>query len=253
MSTTELVPSDPIRVVALDQAQPTSIMGLLEIATKGNNIEVLERIMALKREEDSRNAKAAYTRAMQAFQDECPVIIKSRAVLNKFDKELYRYAPLDRIIERVRPLLKKHGFSYDLETEFHEAKVRAVCTVRHIGGHDEKRTVELPLITKTEIMSASQQVSGTITFAKRVAFCNIFGIMTGDEDRDGNGTDPEACISDEQAMQIRDLMTAAGMDGNQNSQDLFLKFAKAPSVEKIAESRFDDVVKMLRKKAGQHR
>ena len=253
MSTTELVPSDPIRVVALDQAQPTSIMGLLEIATKGNNIEVLERIMALKREEDSRNAKAAYTAAMQDFQDECPVIVKSKPVVNTDRKELYRYAPLVKIIIQVRPLLKKHGFTYDLDTEFSDQKVRATCVARHIGGHEEKRTVELPLITKTGIMSASQQVSGTITFAKRVVFCNVFGIMTGDEDRDGNGTDPDEYISDEQAMQIRDLMTAAGMDGNQNSQDLFLKFAKAPSVEKIAESRFDDVVKMLRKKAGHNR
>lgn len=249
----ELVPAEANRVIAFDQPQTTSVMGLMEIAAKGNNIEVLERLMALKREEDSRNAKAAYTRAMQDFQDECPVIVKSKPVVNNERKELYRYAPLDKIIIVVRPLLKKYGFTYDLDTEFSDQKVRATCVARHIGGHEEKRTVELPLITKTGIMSASQQVSGTITFAKRVVFCNIFGIMTGDEDRDGNGTDPEECISDEQAMQIRDLMTAAGMDGDKASQKRFFEFADAPSVEKIAEKHYVEVVKMLRKKAGQVR
>jgi len=34
-------------------------------------------------------------------------------------------------------------------------------------------------------MSAPQVVAATITFRKRYAFCNAFGIMTGDEDIDG--------------------------------------------------------------------
>ena len=37
---------------------------------------------------------------------------------------------------------------------------------------------------KTAMMNAPQQTAATMTYAKRYAFCNAFGIMTGDEDTD---------------------------------------------------------------------
>ena len=39
-------------------------------------------------------------------------------------------------------------------------------------------------------MSAQQKVGAALTFAKRYAFCNAFGIMTGDEDNDANQAAP---------------------------------------------------------------
>jgi hypothetical protein len=52
-----------------------------------------------------------------------------------------------------------------------------------MAGHSESSDVEVPLGTKTEIVSASQVVASALTFAKRYAF-NAFGILTGDEDND---------------------------------------------------------------------
>ena len=40
-------------------------------------------------------------------------------------------------------------------------------------------------------MSAPQKFASAMTFAKRYAFCNAFGILTSDEDVDANGSEDE--------------------------------------------------------------
>jgi hypothetical protein len=42
----------------------------------------------------------------------------------------------------------------------------------------------VPLGNKTQIMSDTQVTAAALTFAKRYAFCNVFGILTGDEDNE---------------------------------------------------------------------
>lgn len=44
--------------------------------------------------------------------------------------------------------------------------------------------MEVPLGNKTQVMSDTQLYAAASTFAKRYAFCNAFGIMTGDEDNE---------------------------------------------------------------------
>jgi hypothetical protein len=50
----------------------------------------------------------------------------------------------------------------------------------------------VPLGNKTQVMSDTQVTAAAGTFAKRYAFCNVFGIMTGDEDTDGADPQPPA-------------------------------------------------------------
>src|SRR3990167_6037487 len=68
--------------------------------------------------------------------------------------------------------------------ELNEGRVKAFCRVVHTLGHEEVSEIEVPLGNKTDIMSQSQVVAAASTFAKRYAFLNAFGIMTGDEDND---------------------------------------------------------------------
>jgi hypothetical protein len=50
----------------------------------------------------------------------------------------------------------------------------------------------VPFGNKTDIMSQSQVAAAATTFAKRYAFCNAFGILTGDEDTDAAVVKKEA-------------------------------------------------------------
>jgi hypothetical protein len=65
-----------------------------------------------------------------------------------------------------------------------DKNVKATCMAKHKDGHSEPSSMEVPLGTKTAVMSDTQVVAAALTFAKRYAFCNVFGILTSDEDAD---------------------------------------------------------------------
>ena len=150
------------------------------------DINVLERLFAMKKEYDAEEAKKAFDEAMSLFQSKCPTIKKTkRGGATKDGEVVYFYAPIEDIEAQTKELRAECGFSYLIKTEFPENKVKAICQVRHVKGHSEGSEVLMPLLVKTGVMSEAQVVAGTITFAKRYAFCDAFGIMTMDDDSDG--------------------------------------------------------------------
>lgn len=147
-------------------------------------IDTIERLMTLREKMNAETAKKAYNDAMAAFQAECPIIKKTKSVNTKSGGKAYSYAPIESVILQVKHLLQKHGFRYSTSIVFANSQVKAICHVTHSLGHTESTEMEVPLGNKTDVMSQSQVVAAASTFAKRYAFLNAFGIMTGDEDTD---------------------------------------------------------------------
>ena len=75
---------------------------------KGADVATLERLMVVRTQLKSEQAREAYFASLAAFQAECPIIVKSH---QGYDNH-YRYAPLERIVSQVAPLLHKHGFAH---------------------------------------------------------------------------------------------------------------------------------------------
>lgn len=148
-------------------------------------VESLERLLAMRRELKAEKSKGAYDQAMALFQSECPTIKKTKEVKNDYGKILYSYAPIESIVDQVKNALKNNGFSYATSMNLLDNGVKVCIKVTHAQGHSEETCMTVPLGARTGIMSASQQVAAATTFAKRYAFCNAFGILTGDEDNDG--------------------------------------------------------------------
>jgi len=176
---------------ALQRLEPMpvapSVEAMITLAIeRGASVEALERLMAIRREVRAEQAKAAYDRAMAAFQSECPIIEKTKAVSTNSGKVAYKYAPIESIVAQVKGLLQKHGFSYSTKMELHDKGVKSTVRVTHEAGHNEESPMEVPFGEKTQIMSQSQVAAAATTFAKRYAFLNAFGILTGDEDIDGH-------------------------------------------------------------------
>lgn len=164
-----------------------SVEAMITLAIeRGASVEALERLMAIRREVRAEQAKEAYDRAMAAFQAECPIIEKTKAVSTNSGKVAYKYAPIESIVAQVKGLLQKHGFSYSTKMELHDKGVKSTVRVTHEAGHSEESPMEVPFGEKTQIMSQSQVAAAATTFAKRYAFLNAFGILTGDEDIDGH-------------------------------------------------------------------
>ena len=149
---------------------------------KGVSVETMEKLLAMRRELKQEAAKEAYFKALGAFQAECPVIEKTKAVKNKGGSVVYRYAPLESIVEQVRAILTKHGFSYNTDTSQSEQELTVMCVSHHVAGHSETTKIAVPI--GSDYMTAQQMVGSARTFAMRYAFCNAFGILTGDEDTD---------------------------------------------------------------------
>ena len=149
-------------------------------------VETMERLLVMRRELKAEYAKEQFDNAMSAFQAACPTITKTKSVFTKSGVKAYSYAPLEAIVAQVKELLKTYGFSYAVQTETLDGSVKATCIVKHRFGHSESSSIAVPLGNKTDIMSQTQVVAAALTFAKRYAFCNAFGILTGDEDTDAN-------------------------------------------------------------------
>lgn len=156
---------------------------LLALAVqRGADVATLERLMVVRTQLKAEAAKEAFFVALAAFQAECPVIAKRQAVSIPGGAN-YRYAPLEYIVRKVQPLLDKHGFSHQSDSEIAEGWVTAIVTVTHRLGHSETKRFKVPSETKAG-MSPQQKYGAAMTFATRYAFCAALGIRTGDQDTD---------------------------------------------------------------------
>jgi len=224
-------------------------------------VETMERLLAMRRELNAEWAKEAFDRAMSAFQADCPTIEKTKAVKTKSGIVAYKYAPIESIVSQVKGFLKKHGFSYSTTMELIEngtIKVRVAIKVTHAAGHSELTEMTVPLGNKTDIMSQTQVVASAQTFAKRYAFCNAFGILTGDEDSDANtqAQSPKTKsiieakaiytgngrISYRQANFIRDLLKQKGY----TEKDLLNKY-KIANMAELPSTKASQIIENLQK------
>lgn len=154
--------------------------------TKGLPIETMKELLAMRKELKDEWAKEQYYNSLSTFQSKCPIISKTKDVLNKDGvSKRYSYAPLEDIVSQVKELLKDCGFSYTLTSKQEKNEYISICTVHHKDGHSEISEFKLPL-EDSQYMSSIQKVGSTRTYANRYCFCNAFGIMTEDEDNDGN-------------------------------------------------------------------
>jgi hypothetical protein len=154
----------------------------------GASMEILERLLDVRERLRKEQAETAYRESMSAFQSECPVVIKRKKVFNKDNTIRYKYAPLDDIVRAVQPFIGKHEFSFDIKTEQilePAPMITAHVKISHAAGYSETSSFGVPT-DKDAYMSEPQKWLSAATFAKRIAFCNGFGIMTGDEDNDAN-------------------------------------------------------------------
>lgn len=176
--------------VVLKENNSNEVSTFIQQAIEQNlPVETLERLFSLREKVKAEQAKELFDEAMSKFQGDCPVIKKTKDGAKVGGKVVYRYAPLDSIVSQTKEFLKENGFSYMIKTETKEGKgVKVYCIVKHFAGHSEISDIEVPLGSKTNLMSDTQVVASAITFAKRYSFCNAFGILTGDEDDDANST-----------------------------------------------------------------
>lgn len=158
-------------------------------------VESLERLLAMREKLNAERAREMYFTALSMFQAKCPIIQKTKQVKGRDGKVRYSYAPLDEVVKQVSPLLESVGLSYTIKTRSQDGHVIASCEVHHTAGHSETSEFAIP-IESDAYMNSAQKSGSALTYAKRYAFCNAFGILTGDQDDDAQSLGGGVNIND---------------------------------------------------------
>jgi hypothetical protein len=224
---------------------------LIALAIEKNvPVETMERLLAMRRELKAEYAKAQFDTAMATFQAGCPIIEKNETAGS--GGFTYTYASLDYIVKQVKELLAENGFSYTFDTKKTDKSIVTYCKVKHKDGHMEVSTFEITIDT-TSKMNISQKDGAANTYGKRYAFCNAFGILSGDEDTDarlesagdnnpkrlhaGNGH-----VTPKQAGLIKSLLKKKGY----SEKDLSRKY-EVTGISQLASSQASQIIENLQK------
>jgi hypothetical protein len=212
-------------------------------------IETMERLFVLQKEFKAEKAKEAFVRAKAALQAEIPIIEKKKVVKGKDGQIRYKYAPLeDELAQKnedgktVKQLIGEHGFSYSFREVVTPDSITAICILTHIEGHSEESPFTVDIGSEA-FMTDVQKRGARMTFAKRYAFNNALGLITGDEDTDGTETDKENEPKSEKAKIVRDL-NALGFK-NLSGENLIAKIKALTNLDPKDEKNLPDIVDLL--------
>lgn len=177
----EAVVSRAVQRTREDAHEPTESMALVieRLAARPEvDVHKLEKIIELQERILRVNAEAAFNAAFAEMSREIPTIIEH----SKTDKTTY--APLEDIIETVRPILARHGFAVSHSTEWpSETRVRVVGILTHERGH-ARRSEFCGQADQTGSKNAIQALGSTVSYGRRYTTSDLLCIVTRREDND---------------------------------------------------------------------
>lgn len=229
----ELTATIESNAVTMTDRAPITPMEMLNTAlTRGADVAILERLMALEERYQTNQARKAFDAAIADAKGEIGPIVRNARGHN--DK---RYADFSAIASTVDPILTKYGLTYRFRTEQSD-KIHVTCILSHKDGHSETTTLAGPSDTSGN-KNAIQAIGSTLTYLQRYSLIQMLGLATSNDD-DGKSASEGGSVSDDQLMRLRDMIEAVEADEQ--------KFARHMKVERLPElpaSKFDDAMKAL--------
>ena len=180
------------------------------------NIEVFDRLIAARRQEEDRAAMRAFHVAMSQAKGEIGPVLKTRDVdyPSKRDggaRTKYKYEAFADVARVVDPVFSTHGLSYRFRISQKGDQVTVTCIVSHADGYSEETS---PLESKVDPgstgMSMVQALGSALTYLQRYSLRAAIGLAAGvdDDGKGAGGTSPR--IVSEQADELRQLFNETG-------------------------------------------
>jgi hypothetical protein len=198
MNTKKTEPSDAQQMATVEshglaqaeQPQQGGILGVIERASRDPsvNVEHMERLLKMYREERSEQAKVYFDDAMSLMQPEMPTI-KERGKAIVQGSVRYTYALWEDMNEQIKPVLAKHGFSITFRTDFKEG-ISVTGVLAHKAGHREETSILLPADVSGS-KNAVQAVASTVSYGKRYTAGLLLNLTTHGEDDDAYRAAPQ--------------------------------------------------------------
>ena len=237
-------------LVREDRPGELTTSAMLMAAAQSPDVDAakIRALWEIKKEIDETEARTQFYRAMKACQDEIKPIVRK----SKNTQTGSMYAKLEAIDALIKPIYHKHGFGIMWTSPMIEGnKVNVACKVIHTAGHAEPFTLPGPLDisgikgqpNKTEMWA----LGSSLSYLKRYLKCFIFDLALTNEDNDGQGAN---ALTEEQKMQVLDLLADCAIKPGSPAMTKFLEFAEADSVAHIQQHKFSAVISALRQKAA---
>lgn len=197
------MPDEPVNLPVT--VNPMTILDRL--VTNGVEPDKLDRVIQLVESWNANRAKEAFSAAMNACQQEMPLVLH-----NDENTQTHKtYANLEAVNRIVKPCYTKHGFSIQFaEGEAKtEGEVRIVADVLHAGGHERRYFIDLPKDGRgakggQTSMNEIQGKGSTFSYGQRYLVKMIFNLTIAGEDTDGNGG--KASINEDQTFILNELL-----------------------------------------------
>ena len=172
-------PVTGVKDVALVPAE-TGLVSVIERLAANPDVDVtkLEKIIELQERILRHQSEQAFNVAFSALQSDIPTIIE------KASTDKATYAPLEDIIEPVRPVLSRHGFSLSFRTEWPDAKsVKVIGILTHREGHS-RQSEFLSAADTSGSKNPIQALASAVSYGKRYTTKDLLCIVTRGEDDD---------------------------------------------------------------------
>ena len=239
-------PADPITAMLADAEKLAAL-----------DVDKLREMLAMQERLQAGQAKREFNAAFNTVQARMTPV--RRVARNKHTASMYaRAEDVDKMID---PLLSECGFSVSFSTGKSELPdhILIVMTVRHVGGHDERHTLDAPIdergikgnATKTKIHG----MASSLTYCKRHLKCSVFDVQLTDDDdgnRAGNVGPSADGLDSEQIATLHALMDELG--GRLSSADLSAYLQQVYGVSRVDDlprGAYDNVVRKLAAKRGE--
>lgn len=151
---------------------PDDMIGKALVA--GADIDVIERLVALRERNDAANAKRAYANAVANAKAELKPIVKNREGHNS------KYADLEAFVNVVDPIITKHGLSYRWKTD-QSTGIKVSCILMHRDGYSEESPLEAPA-DKSGNKNDIQAIGSTLTYLQRYSLGQALGLAVANDD-----------------------------------------------------------------------
>ena len=218
-------------------------LDILNSAVQGGvtseNVAVVERIIAMRRDELKEKAKSEFAQAFFRLKKaiaETGFYADKQAMNN--GKVAYIYCSETEISDKLEPILLANGFSMLFSQRQEDGKVVAVVTLIHEGGHEHVSTYSVRSGSTNAMKDATAADSGATTSAWRHLVMKLFGLKS----RISDTADPRNEGSAITAQQADDLKHRAEM---LNCVPVILEMAGAKTFREILSGRYPVLVNAI--------
>ena len=194
------------------------------------NVEVFDRLLTVRRQEEDRAAERAFNLAMSLAKGELQPVLKTRDVDFQSNKPgaartKYKYENFADVARVVDPVFAAHGLSYRFAVDQQSDLVRVTCIVSHADGYSDRVRLEGKVDPGSTGMSMVQALGSALTYLQRYSLRAAIGLAAAidDDGRGAGGSSPK--ITTEQANELQKLIDQTG-----RSQATLLKLVGVESV-----------------------